>query len=144
MTKRGLKFRHLCSTSHAFLCSMVFHGWADQKSSGEKLLLLIITIIGSGDKRTEMFRTSRSPVPCPLSHTAGPPSKHTNPQVRKWGLRPLNLCGDVINSSILAFTKESDREPKLSPRPGKHDEEASPGALFLHNNLAESKNRKHK
>ena len=58
--------------------------------------------------------------------------------------RPFNMHSDVSNSSILAFAKEFEPQPKPILWPERHRREANPGTLLLYNNLAESKSRKYK
>lgn len=69
-------------------------------------MMMMMMMTGSGDERTGCLELAD--LPCPLSCCAWPPSKHTSPQVKKWGPRPFNVCGNVINSSILAFAKKFD------------------------------------
>lgn len=97
-------FYTVCSTPCALLCPTVFHGWADQKFLWEKIIIVIVIVIISGNKRTGGFGISRTWLP----------SKHTSPQVKKWGPRTLNVHGNVSNSSVLAFAKKFDPQPKLS------------------------------
>lgn len=82
-------------------------------------------------------------LPCPQSCCAWSLSKGPDPQAQRWVPQLFNICGNVINHPFLAFAKESDPQTKPSLWAGREGEEASPGTLLPHYNLAESKNRKH-